>query len=96
MNENSQKQPTRAKKPAKQGRPRGAKTVDKPESVAGLTRCKACHSTERERYTNSRSVSTCGIDPEGKPYNRVTWRNTRCKNCGQVRVDKSYEQITEK
>lgn len=95
MNEKSQKQPSTANKSAKQGRPKGAKTVDKPESVAGLTRCRACNSTERERYTNPRSVASCGIDPDGKPYNRITWRNTRCKNCGQVRVDKFYEQISE-
>lgn len=81
---------------SKQGRPKGAKTVKKPESTGVLTRCKRCGSTDRERYTNSRTVQQSGIGPDGEPYNQVTWKNTRCKSCTQARVDKFYELVPQK
>lgn len=81
---------------SKQGRPKGAKTVKKPESTGLLTRCNACGSTDRERYTNPRSIQQHGIAPDGSPYNQVTWRHTSCKSCGQVRVDKFYEMVPQK
>lgn len=96
MNQKSTSEPQTTATKSKQGRPKGAKTVKKPESTGVLTRCKRCGSTDRDRYTNPRTIQQSGIGPDGKPYNQITWRNTCCKSCGQVRVDKFYEQIAQK
>lgn len=91
------KQTKRKRKPAvkKTGRPPGSTTEKKQESVGILTRCKKCQSTERTKYEKPRTSQICGFDGDGKPYNQVTWRNTRCTNCGQARIDKAFEYVPE-
>ena len=83
-------------KTQKKGRPVGSRTMKKPESVGVLTRCEKCQSTEREPYTNQRFRDYEGVDQNGNPYNRVAWKLTKCKNCGQARTDRFYEMIPNK
>lgn len=58
---------------------------------AKATACPTCGSTRRERYFHTVERAIAGVDRDGKPYTHVVWRRTRCTDCGQVRVDRSYE-----
>lgn len=80
---------TMAKKAA--GRPAGSQTTKPPVATVPTSRCVKCDSTERERYFRTEEKEIAGVDPEGNAYTHVVWRWTRCSECGQVRVDRTYE-----
>jgi hypothetical protein len=71
--------------------PEAAPPAGRPEVETTATRCPACGSTERERYTRSTSQAFAGIGPDGAPFTHVVRRWTRCAACGQARVDRSLE-----
>lgn len=72
--------------------PRPAPRAEKPPVVnAVVTKCPTCGSTERERYFHTVERAIAGVDRDGKHYTHVVWRRTRCANCGQIRIDRSYE-----
>lgn len=73
------------------GRPRGSKTTAPDVVTVTASRCRKCDSTEREAYSKTREFERSGVDGEGRPYSHVVWRRTRCRKCGQRRVDRSYE-----
>jgi RNA polymerase subunit RPABC4/transcription elongation factor Spt4 len=75
----------------RRGRPPGAATKTKPVVETRLSRCPVCGSTARTDYVNRREQAFNGPAPDGRPCDVVVWRNTTCRNCGQLRVDKSYE-----
>lgn len=52
------------------------------------TRCPRCGSAERDGYHNVRTQDYGGTTPDGRTYQRTTWRRTRCRGCGQVRIDR--------
>jgi len=88
----AKKKAARKRKP---GRPKGARTKQRDVVVATLTRCRSCGSTDREPYTGVRDMHVGGIDPEGTPYNFVSWKRTSCTVCGQHRVDQFFENRAE-
>ena len=53
--------------------------------------CPKCGSARRSGYAHVRGFDYPGVLPSGRKYNRVVWRNCRCLDCGQVRVDRSHE-----
>ena len=53
--------------------------------------CPSCGSLQREPYHNVRTLDFAGIAPDGRPFTRVVWRRTRCRDCGQARDDKTFE-----
>lgn len=73
----------RAAKAAKGSGP--TETVDVVES-----RCPKCGSSDRTKYINVIKRDISGIGTDGEEYNRVVWRTTYCKKCGQRRVDRSF------
>lgn len=75
----------------KQGRPRGAKTVDRDLVAVIPAACPRCHSTEREPYDKVREREISGRTVDGHPYTHVVWRKTRCRGCGQARTERHYE-----
>ena len=76
------------------GRPKGAAN-QKPDHVDGqLTRCPRCQSTDREPYFRTAVATYAGTDPAGKPFSHIVRRWTRCAACGQVRIDRVYENRT--
>lgn len=76
---------------SKAGRPKGAKTVERDVVEVPASTCKRCGSTRRAPYKSApKSVSGSGIR-NGVRYNTVTWRHTSCLDCGQYRVDVTYE-----
>lgn len=54
------------------------------------SRCMKCGSTERDPYNSTRYVNHGGIE-NGVEYNRVAFRYTKCKECGQRRCDRTQE-----
>jgi ribosomal protein S27AE len=53
--------------------------------------CPKCHCTDREPYFAIKRLETYGVTPAGREYTRVTFKRTRCKRCGQARVDRVFE-----
>ena len=75
----------------KPGRPNGSENVDYDVVAAELTRCRGCQSTERVPYFRTTAQVFAGVDAAGRPYTHIVRRYTRCKNCGQPRIDRSCE-----
>ena len=73
------------------GRPTGART-EKVITEANPSQCPKCGSTDREPYSNVRVMEFAGVDPRnGQAYTHVVWRRTRCRACGQSRIDRAQE-----
>jgi RNase P subunit RPR2 len=75
---------------AKAGRPKGSKTKKVAVVDAVRTRCIKCGSTQRTKYSQRRELNTSGVLPDGTEFDKVIWRRTTCKKCGQVRDDREY------
>lgn len=75
------------------GRPRGSKNVRRDECDVVTSRCKKCGSSSRTPYqSDPTTLAAAGTDPiTGAPYTHVIWRRTACRQCGQARIDKCYE-----
>ena len=58
---------------------------------ATATRCFACQSTDRYGYYNVSAQEFGGVAPDGHPYTHIVRKWTRCRNCGQTRIDRVYE-----
>ena len=68
-------------------------TNDAPAVLVNVaaSRCPKCGSTERSRYVCVVRRPSTGMDADGQPHSHVVWRRTRCRACGQSRVDRSFE-----
>jgi predicted Zn-ribbon and HTH transcriptional regulator len=75
----------------KTGRPKGTRAEPAQTVVAEPTRCPKCQSTQRDKYLSFHEQAVFGMRSGGMPYTRIIKRRCRCANCGQVRIDKSYE-----
>jgi hypothetical protein len=53
--------------------------------------CPTCGSSKRTAYNNSTYQELSGVDHAGNTYTGVWWRYCRCEDCGQNRVDKSFD-----
>lgn len=86
------KSPAKQPAPKKSAKPRRRGTVAPPVCDAPPSRCPTCGSSEREGYSNTTEYAIVGrIAGSGQEYTHVVWRTTKCKCCGQVRRDRSYE-----
>lgn len=56
--------------------------------------CPKCGSSEREPYHNVKTRHIEGF-LNGKPFNRVSWKRTKCTVCNQQRIDRVYWTETE-
>ncbi len=63
---------------------------EKPVVEVVVSRCPKCQSTSRTPYTDKRVHNFAGVK-NGVPFTHVIWRPTKCRKCGQARVDKFYE-----
>jgi len=52
--------------------------------------CPRCGSTDRTPYYHTRTLAITGRIL-GQPYDHIVYRYTRCRACGQHRVDRHYE-----
>lgn len=57
--------------------------------------CPKCGCTDRGPYFAIRRLASCGVTRDGQPYTRITFKRTRCKKCGQSRVDRFFESPAE-
>lgn len=57
--------------------------------------CPKCGCTDREPYFAIKRLAISGLTPAGRPYTRITFRRTRCKGCGQSRIDRVFESPAE-
>lgn len=80
------------KKTAKKGRPKGAANHAREHATAEPSRCPKCGSTNRGPYTQKQVQEWGGVHPiTGQPVTHIIRRWTSCTDCGQHRIDRSYE-----
>jgi hypothetical protein len=67
------------------GRPKGCRTADRAIVISLPPACPSCGSTRREPYRDgvAHEQRQKG-EVDGRPYNRIVWRRTRCLDCGQM------------
>lgn len=75
----------------KRGRPAGSKTKTRSQSIGELTRCGKCQSTKRSAYKGHPHIEKITGVRNGKPFNRIVRRVTKCLDCDQHRFDLTYE-----
>lgn len=73
------------------GRPEGAKTGSYETAEVVATQCKGCGSSNRLPYFGKIERPIAGVLPDGRDYTHVVWRRTRCRDCNQARIDRTYE-----
>ena len=59
------------------------------------SRCKRCGSTRRGDYYGKTEQAFRG-EHNGQPFTHIVRRRTKCLDCGQVRIDRAYENRPEK
>ena len=77
--------------PAAPGRPAGAPNITE-TADAIPSACNKCGSTRRAAYTNRREQPFQGVY-RGAKYNRIVRHSTRCLDCQQTRIDRTFEMI---
>jgi hypothetical protein len=74
------------------GEPLAAAAATPPVIVdVAVSRCTACGSTNRLGYHHTAITEQGGLTPDGQVYERIVRRYCRCADCGQTRIDRSYE-----
>jgi hypothetical protein len=82
----------RKKASRKLGEPRPTPEAPAAVNPVPASRCRKCQSTLRSCYSNTKRQTISGIEPGTHlHYTAVVWRTCRCGNCGQARVDRTYE-----
>ena len=71
------------------GRPKGS-TGGTPQVETEATRCPKCGSTQRDGYFGTTTVEFEG-EFNGRAYKRIVSRRTACVDCGQHRIDRTYQ-----
>lgn len=73
------------------GRPQGARNAERVYAVSLPAACPTCGSTRREPYqTGPVYEHFCDGVIDGRKYNRLVWRRTRCEDCGQNLTIREY------
>jgi len=75
------------------GRPQGSQQQDAAVATIEPSRCvnPQCLSTRRSDYWGKTVQEYAGLTPGGMPYTHIVRRRCKCLDCGQVRVDKTFE-----
>jgi len=72
------------------GRPAGPTSAAADVIAVGPSRCRRCGSTRRGDYYGKTEQAFRG-EQDGLPFTHIVRRRTKCPDCGQVRVDRAYE-----
>lgn len=76
---------------SKPGRPTGSPNVNA-IADAQPSQCPACGSSERGPFVGNPVVQEfAGLTDRGNPYTHIIRRRCECANCGQIRIDRSFE-----
>lgn len=90
----TKKATSKASAKKKAGRPEGSGNQEYDHGLAVETRCRQCDSTDREPYDRKTETEYRGLDPSGNACTHIIRRWTKCANCGQARIDRTYENRT--
>lgn len=63
------------------------KREPRPEVVVAPSACPNCGSTERDGYAGTKARKLSGVLDDGRKYQTVVWKPTKCRGCGQNRTD---------
>ena len=72
------------------GRPKGSTNADPDVNTVEPSRCQRCGSTRRGDYYGKTEQAFQGVQ-NGLPFTHIVRRRTKCLDCGQVRIDRAYE-----
>ena len=72
------------------GRPTGSTNVKTIQSVHPAA-CPHCGKTDREPYRLASVIAHGGVTATGREYSHVVNRRTKCRACGQARIDRYFE-----
>ena len=78
------------------GRPKGSRNNLAATVTVAPSRCPKCNSTERSEDTNKTVQQYQGTAPDGQPFTAIIRRRTQCRECGQWRVDRTFEYALKK
>lgn len=74
-------------KPKPAPKPKATRAI---KTVVRPGRCPKCESTRRAGYTSIVTRDIAGTI-DGHAYTHITWKRTKCRDCGQHRVDLFHE-----
>jgi hypothetical protein len=78
------------------GRPAGSRTKSRDQAEARASRCRECGSTNRTAYRQKIEHEHGGHHHRtGEPFTHIVKRWTSCADCGQARIDITYENRPE-
>jgi len=74
------------------GRPRGSATArDVPVvEVQPASKCTRCGSPHRAEYEHRNVQKYSAALRDGRQYDEIIRRRTKCEDCGQARIDREY------
>ena len=72
------------------GRPKGSTNADADGIIVEPSRCRRCGSTRRGDYYGKTGQAFRG-EHNGQPFTHIVRRRTKCLDCGQVRIDRAFE-----
>jgi len=79
----------------KRGRPRGSSTSPAVQIRVVPPRCPKCGSDLRDPYRLIQTRAIAGrLGPAGEQYDQIEWKRTRCRACGQVRIERHFRLVT--
>jgi len=77
-------------KKKKTGRPRGSRNKKVEVVDTESTSCPSCGSNKRAAYWGKIKRELSGTAPDGRIFEAITYRRTKCEQCGQHRVDREF------
>lgn len=78
-------------KPAATPETQSTETRTPPPEVEVIpSACPKCGSTKRTGYNAVKEREISGTTRDGRKYQRIQWKRTKCSDCGQNRVDVFY------
>ena len=76
------------------GRPKGSTNANPDVNIVEPSRCRRCGSTRRGDYYGKTEQAFRG-EHNGQPFTHIVPRRTKYLDCGQLRVDRTYENRPE-
>jgi len=88
---------TKTKQPIRKGPGRPKGSGQSPPDFVNVepSRCKRCGSTRRSDYYGKTEQAHRG-EYNGRPYTHIVRRRTKCVDCGQLRIDRFYENRSDR
>lgn len=78
------------------GRPRGSRNKDVAVVDTEATSCPSCGSSNRAPYWGKMRRELSGTTVDGRIFEAITYRRTRCQDCDQHRVDREFSFASNK